>query len=263
MQLKGKVTIIFGGGKDIGEEIVKLFVKEGSTVIIADLDESAGKKLTQELKKDYLTSIEFVSVNIVDEEQVNLVINKVIQEHKKIDILINNIRGDRFREKQAFDYSIKEWLESFKFILGGAYLTTKYTIPHMQRLKKGVILNISSISGFLIGDESMNYHIAKAGLTQFTKYVAAKYGSENIRANSVSLGFIVKDKHKMTFESSKKKHKAISVHPLRKVGTNLDVANAVLFLCSDDSGFITGENLIVDGGLTIQDQWSVINREVD
>ena len=133
----------------------------------------------------------------------------------------------------------------------------------MKKQKGGVIINIGSILGTFVGHEDLCYHVAKAGLIQFTRCLAERFGPDNIRANCISPGFIVKDELRQHFESNENhsyRTAAINVHPLRRIGSPEDVADAVLFLASNEASFITGQNLIIDGGLTIRDQWSVADQ---
>jgi len=252
---KGKKVLIFGGVNGIGKTIVEEFYRSGATVFIVDLDEK-GKELCNK-------KIKFYQADITTEENIKQISKIILKKYKKIDIIVNNIRGKRFKEVDFLNFTIEEWMKSLSDILGGIYLTIKYFIPPMIKSQSGVILNISSISGTLIGEEPANYHIAKAGLIQFTKYLAERYGKFNIRANCISPGFIVNEE-KMNFFNSEEnkefKNLACQTHPLHKIGKTQDVAKLVLFLCSDDSSFITGENITLDGGLTLKDQWAVANQ---
>lgn len=250
-----KKVVVFGGAKGIGKTIVEEFYKSGATVIIIDLDSRC-----QELCNE---KIEFYQADITQENEIKKVSEAILEKHKRVDILVNNIRGQRFKEVSFLDFTFEGWMKSLSFILGGAYLSAKYFIPPMVKTNKGAIINISSISSSVIGEESANYHVAKAGLVQFTKYLADRYGKFNIRANCVSPGFII-NKENMDFfnsvENKKLKELILHTHPLRKIGTEENVAKVVLFLCSDDSSFITGENIILDGGITLKDQWAVAHQ---
>ena len=261
-RFRGKVVLIIGGAVGIGKKITESFAQEGATTIFFDIDSLKGEELLKNLKKNNFP-VNFFSVNITDEENIKEAIAAIIQEHKRIDIIINNVRGPRERGKGPFESSLTDWITSFNFILGGAYLALKYTLPEMAKQKKGVVLNMGSVSGLLIGDESLQYHVAKAGLIQLTKFVADRYGKDGIRANCISPGFIVREEDFSQFNqenNQRYKQTAILTHPLRKIGSTVDVARAALFLCSEESSFITGENLVVDGGLTIRDQWSVASQ---
>lgn len=251
----GKIVLIFGGAKDLGRKLVESFSSNGANVIFADTDKNEAAKIVNK-------NIDFIECDICNGNQVKETVDKVIKKHKKIDVLINNIRGPP-EVKDSFDYSIEEWMDKLKIILGGVFTSTKYVLKHMIKAKKGVILNIASISAKYIGDESVEYHVAKAGLIQFTKYVAHKYGKYNIRANTISPGFIVKDKHMDKFNSAKNKNYkefTLLCHPLRKIGTLQDMINLALFLCSDEASFITGEDIVIDGGLTINDPWALVSK---
>ncbi|MCF7866031.1 SDR family oxidoreductase [Candidatus Woesearchaeota archaeon] len=248
---KNDVFVIFGGAKDIGMCIAKSFFDSGAKVIVVDIEP---------IESEFFF---FYQADLTNESDVKKLVEKILLKYKKIDVLINNVRGKRFKSDDALDFSLDVWMNSLSTILGGSYIVAKYFIPVMIKQKKGVILNLASISGNLIGDEDISYHVAKAGLIQFTKYISTKYGKFNIRANCISPGFIVKDQNLERFnnkENDDYKKTALLSHPLRRIGVVDDVAKAALFLCSDDASFITGQDFIVDGGLTNNDPWALANN---
>jgi NAD(P)-dependent dehydrogenase (short-subunit alcohol dehydrogenase family) len=254
-EFEGKIVVVFGGANGIGKAITEKFYQAGAEVLIVDLDLKCQKLFTGR--------IEFYQADITQENEIKNIAEEIIKKHKKIDVIINNIRGQRFKEVNFLDFTFEEWMRSFSFILGGSYLIAKYFIPSMINNNKGIILNMASISGDFIGEESASYHVAKAGLIHFTKYLAERYGKFNIRANCISPGFIVNDEKIdffNSFENEEFKKLALHTHPLQKIGTGEDVANLALFLCSDNASFITGENITLDGGLTLKDQWMVANQ---
>lgn len=259
---QGKVILIFGGSKGIGRTIAESFTKEGGDVIISDVDEENGKKVV-ECAQSQGRKINFIKADVISESEVQQTVFKTITEFKKIDVLVYNVRGPRDKTENLLNHSLSQWMDSLKYVLGGSYLTCKLVIPEMIKQNGGVIINIASISGLYIGDEPASYHTAKAALLNFSKYLADKYGPNNIRINCVSPGFIVNEEHLPYFNAEQNKNyrnTALLAHPLRKVGNAANIANAVLFLASADASFITGQNIIIDGGLTLRDQWSVANQ---
>lgn len=261
-RLRGEIAVVFGGATHIGKSIVEIFAQNNAKVILIDINKEKSQELVEELKKNKL-DVYFFNADITNEEKVEQLVKEIIEKFGKIDILVNNIRGEKYRDKKDLEHSLDEWLSQFKFILGGAYLTCKYVLPEMIKRKKGRIVNIASVSSKVIGDEPLTYHVSKAGLIQFTKYIANKYGKFNIRANCISPGFIVKKENLEKFNSENNKNykkTAFLAHPLRKIGLAEDVSKTALFLCSEDSSFITGQNIVVDGGLLTNDPWNISNK---
>jgi 3-oxoacyl-[acyl-carrier protein] reductase len=133
----------------------------------------------------------------------------------------------------------------------------------MSQSKSGALIFIGSILGNVIGQESCAYHVAKAGLVQFTKYLAKNYGESNIRVTCVSPGFILMDQHRSKFngrDNTSYKEATMMAHPIRKIGTCEDVAKTVTFLCSDESSFIVGQNIFIDGGVQLNEGWELANN---
>lgn len=254
-RFKGKNVLVVGGSTGIGKKIVNAFLDEGASLVVADIDELKGYKMLEDCSGKL---IKFYKLDVTNEDNIINLARDVM----KVDVLVFCVRGPR-QKKKEMELTFQESMESMQVILGGSYIISKHIIPLMKKQKGGVIINIGSISGMFVGLEGMFYHVAKAGLIQFTKYLAERFGSDNIRINCISPGFIVNDENRQYFESDENysyRKDAINVHPLRKIGSSADVADAVLFLASNEASFITGQNLIVDGGLTIRDQWSVADQ---
>lgn len=261
-RFQNKVIVLFGGAKGIGKDIAEAFAVEGGNVFIVDIDTNMGYKVAESAQQQGL-AITFLKADITNEQEIYQITIKIFKQCQKIDVLINNVRGPRDRADKPLEYSLTQWMDSIKYILGGTYLTCKNLIPKMIQQKEGVIINIASISASYIGEESASYHTAKAGLIQFSKYLADKYGQYQIRVNCVSPGFILHEEHITRFNEANNlnyRETAFLTHPLKRVGNTADVAKLVLYLASPDASFITGQNITIDGGLTIRDQWAVANQ---
>lgn len=250
----GKVAVVTGSARGIGKNIARAFGREGALVVICDIDEHEGKATELELRKQRI-SAEFLCVDLRQRGAPQAMIQQVAQRWGKLDILVNNARSGQ--RASLLEEDEDTWEEGIAVTLRAAFFASQEAIRVMSRTGGGNIVNISSVSALVIGSESPVYHIAKTGLLQMTHYLAAHAGSYGIRVNAVLPGFIVQDEHRARFEGDdSRRYREIAefCHPLRHVGESDDVANAVLFLCSPDASFISGQCFTVDGGLTLQDQ---------
>ena len=187
------------------------------------------------------------------------IIQQVVNNWGKIDILVNNARSGV--RTTFFEETEESWEQTISVTLKAAFFTSQEAIRQMSRSGGGAIVNISSVAADFIGKDSPVYHIAKAGITQMTRYLAMHAGAYNIRVNCVAPGFIIQDEHMNRYSDESNMHyKKIAefCHPVGHIGTSNDVADAVIFLCSPQSAFITGQSIVVDGGLTIQEQSNLV-----
>lgn len=253
-RVQGKVAIVTGGARGIGAATVRRLAEEGAKVAIFDMLDAEGGALAAELAaagRDCL----YRQVNVTDEPSVGAAMAAVADTWGGIDILVNNaaITGaNRF----AHEVTVAEWDQVFAVNVKGVFLCTKHAVPFMQAKKAGAIVNFSSIYG-LIGNEDLPpYHATKGAVLMMTKTDAICYARDGIRVNAVHPGSVktelflaAGDSHPLgregyIAEMAKK-------HPL-KLGEPVDIANCVLFLASDEAGFVTGASLVADGGYTAQ-----------
>jgi len=244
MRLKDKVAIITGGANGIGKAACEEFSNQGAKVIIADYDVTSGKELEINLRnqgKDVL----FLQVDVAKQESVKEMVTQVLENYKKIDILINNagITRDAMLSKmteQDFDLVLD-------INLKGVFNCTQAVVPHMVEEGYGKIINTSSVSGIYGNVGQTNYAATKAAVVGMTKTWAKELGRKGINVNAVAPGFT------KTAMVEKMPEKVIqhmeSIVSLQRLGDVQDIANAYLFLASDESSYITGHVLHVDGGI--------------
>ena len=246
MRLKNKVAVITGAAHGMGAVEAKLFAKEGAKVVLADVDNKEGEKIRDDIVK-YAGDAIFTSLNVTSEKDWGLVIDKTILAYGRLDILVNNAGISSGAYETPLDY--EGWLHIMNVNSSGVFLGTKYAVPEMKKQGGGSIVNISSIMG-IVGSDSGHpaYHASKGAVRTFTKATAVRYGPYGIRANSVHPGFMPP---MGTSERSKSKDEELIIQtPLRRLGESIEAAHGVLFLASDESSFITGTELIIDGGFT-------------
>lgn len=240
-RLEGRTAIITGGASGIGLETVKLFLSEGANVVIADLNEIAGKAAAMELGD----KCRFIKTDVSDKSSAYMCINDTLKRIDKLDILINNagITSDATLLKM----SSEQFEKVIDVNLKGVFYMTKYAAAHMAENGYGRIINTSSIVGIYGNYGQTNYAASKSGVIGMTKSWARELGRKGITVNAVAPGFINTD---MLGSVPEKILSSIKERtPLGRLGSPGDIAKAYLFLASDDASFITGATLSVDGGL--------------
>lgn len=243
-KLKNKVAIITGGAKGIGKETTRLFVEQGCAVAIWDIDDEAGKNLALQLRNAG-GDVRFYRVDTTDLDAVNLAVQQVVESFGGIDILINN--AGITRDASLKKMTVQQWEQVIDVNLTGVFNCTKAAYPVMADRGWGRILNASSIVGLYGNFGQTNYVAAKAGVIGMTKVWAREFGPKGITVNAVAPGFIRTE----MIETIPEEVMAgiLAKCPLGRMGEAKDIANAYLFLASDDASFITGTVLSVDGGL--------------
>ncbi len=252
MRMKDKVTLITGGAAGIGKATAKRFLEEGARVAICDVDQKAGEKTV----KDLGSGTDFRKVDVTDRESVQIWVDDVLARHGRVDVLINNagILRDSLLVKMKNGELVKQMSEAdFDLVvavnLKGVYNCTQAVVPAMTRQGGGVILNASSIVGIDGNVGQTNYIATKAGIIGMTRVWSRELGRYNIRVNVVAPGFTATEIIGSMPEKIIRGMEART--PLGRLGQPIDIANAYLFLASDEASFISGEVLRVDGGIVV------------
>ena len=249
-RVKDKVAIITGGGSGIGEATAKLMSKEGATIAIADIDDENGKRVAREIKAAG-GKAEFWHMNIAEEKEVEKTFADMNKKFGKVNILVNNA-GITGKAQATHETSSAEWDAVINVNLRGTFLCTKYAVSYILKAGGGAIVNVSSIMGMLAGP-AIPYNTSKGGIRNMTKSDAYMYSRKNIRINSVHPGFIITPLFtKMASKEPDGLDAAIKREggriPLGRMGEAEEIANGILFLASDEASYITGIELIIDGG---------------
>lgn len=253
MRLNNKISVITGGSRGIGAATVKRFAEEGSRVYILDILEVEGNELANQLMKENFY-VKFIMVNIKNENEINKAISSIYKAENKIDILVNcaAIPGVN---KLPHEVSVDDWDEIFAINVRGTFLCTKHVLPYMMKKNYGSIVNFSSIYALIGNNDLPPYHATKGAILSMTKTDAICYAKHGIRVNSIHPGTTKTELVVKAAETYQGEESYLDMmkrlHPLR-LGEPVDVANSVLFLASDEAKFITGANLVVDGGYTSQ-----------
>lgn len=252
-RLIDKVAIVTGSGKGMGRAMATLFAAQGAAVAVTDVSESDGLE-TVRLIEEQGGRAAFWRLDVSDEAEVSSVFEQVTATFGKLDILVNNA-GISGVDKPTHEVTEAEWDAVFAVDVKGVFFCTKHAIGHLRANGGGSIVNISSIYGLVGSHEMAPYHAAKGAVTIMTKKDAVTYGRDGIRVNSVHPGTILTPFVRELAERGEGGLRGYldimePKHPIGHVGEPEDVANAVLFLASDEARFVHGAALVVDGGYT-------------
>lgn len=248
MRLHDKVALITGGGAGIGAEIAKRFAAEGATVLIGDLDAGAAERMAESVRHAGGRA-RSVALDVTSEAHWKAALVGIRKAEGGLDILVNN--AGITKRIPITDMSMEDFEAIMAVNVRGVFLGIKHSLPLMKERGGGAIVNVSSICG-LVGHKYTNetYTTSKGAVTLLTKSVAVRYAQDNIRCNSIHPGTVDTPMVQQLFKDPEKKRERLDEVPLGRLATALDVANAALFLASDEASFITGVALPVDGGLT-------------
>jgi len=249
MKLDGKVALITGGNSGIGSATASLLASEGAAVALTGRDQERGEKVAQAIQGSGGTAM-FIRSDVRFADDCRQAVEQTLERFGRIDVLFNN--AGVFHPKTVPECTEEEWDETIDSSLKGAFLMSKYALPSMIERGSGNIIHTSSGWGILGGEEAAAYCAAKGGLVIMAKAMAMDHGPDGIRVNCVCPGDVLTpmlpdDAEKRGMEWDDYLAGA-SDRPLGRVGTAEEIARAVLFLASDDSSFVTGEALVVDGG---------------
>jgi NAD(P)-dependent dehydrogenase (short-subunit alcohol dehydrogenase family) len=245
MRLEGKVALISGGARGMGAVEAKLFAKEGAKVVIGDVLEDLGKGLEAEINETGGEAL-FVKLDVGKEEEWQRAVDATVQHFGKLNVLVNNA-GILLRSDLE-ETTVEGWDRTMVVNARGVFLGTKTAVSAMRKAGGGSIVNISSVSGMIsLGYPA--YNASKGAVRIFTKNVAVEYAKENIRVNSIHPGVI---KTAMMDGDARTEADWYDLIPIGRWADPIEVAYGVLFLASDEASYITGSELVIDGGFTAQ-----------
>lgn len=254
-RVEGKVAAVTGGALGIGRAVCLLLASEGAKVAVTDIADEEGAKVTEEIKESGGFA-KYWHIDTSNEDEVNSAFSSIASEFGSIDILVNNA-GISGVNKPTHEITKEEWDKVIGVNVSGVFFCTKHTIPIMKKSGGGSIVNMSSIYGIVGASDLPPYHASKGAVRLMSKNDALLYAKDNIRVNSIHPGFIWTPLVEKLAEDSSEGVKAFreqldSLHPIGHVGEPEDIAYGVLYLASDESKFITGTELVIDGGYTAQ-----------
>jgi len=246
MRLTNKTAIITGGGSGIGQACAWAFYQEGANVVLFGRREDKLKETAQELGSRAMT----VSGDMTRSEDLDRLVQETLSKFHRIDILVNN--AGLFKGAPLHEISDEQYDEMMNINMRAVFQLTRRVLPVMMEQKSGNIIHISSILGIIAVPQVAVYNISKGALNQFSRSIAVEYGSNGIRSNSICPGLIETDMTADLMKDETLMQEWSKGYPIGRFGKPEDVASACLFLASDESSFITGTVLPVDGGFTAQ-----------
>ena len=245
-RFEGKKALITGGARGIGLAVAKILTREGALVAVCDINEEMAKTSAQELKKLGAEGVPYL-MDVSNRESADRVIADFVERESRLDILINN--AGITRDSLLLRMTDAQWDEVLRINLTSMFYCTRAALKPMMKQRYGKIVNLSSVSAVMGNPGQANYAASKGGVIAFTKTVAKEMASRNITVNAVAPGFI---KTALTDLMTEKARAAVvNLIPLKRFGQPEDVAQAIVFLVSEEASYITGQILQIDGGLAM------------
>jgi cyclopentanol dehydrogenase len=259
-RLVGKVAIVTGGASGIGAETARMFARHGAKVLLTDSNSALGKSVAQEISDSGGTAM-FALQDVRDEARWATIVAQAEKSYGRLDILCNiagisgrdpklNIQASVTAGPRLAEQTLEQWNQVMEINATGVFLGTKAAIPAMQRSGGGSIINISSICGIIGSHANAAYHASKGAVRIFSKAAAIQYAPDKIRVNSVHPGFVDTPMTKPGHSNPEVAKQRLEATPLGRFGTPADIAAGCLYLASDEASWVTGSELVIDGGMT-------------
>lgn len=250
-RLEGKVALVTGGASGIGAETARVFAREGAKVAVSDVNDMAGRDVAAAIGDAAL----YAHLDTRFEDEWQAVVARTVESFGRLDILVNaaGVPGRRpdGGSTKIEDQDLADWNRVMDVNSTGIFLGMKAALPAMRKAGGGSIVNISSIYGLVGSVHSAAYHASKGSVRLATKAAALQYAAENIRVNSVHPGMVTTGMTRDVNEDPVLSVPRLALTPMGRFGQPLDIANGCLFLASDESGWMTGAELVIDGGYTV------------
>ena len=256
MRLEGKVALISGAAAGVRGELMGfggasawMFLREGARVMLGDINEELGERSASQMRDDGYQA-RFVRLDVTREQDWIDAVKATVDAFGRLDVLVNN--AGTGAQQNVEDTTVEIWDGQMNVHAKGAFLGMKHAIPEMRRAGGGSIVNISSINGLVGSPTSTAYHAAKGAVRLLTKNAAMQYAKDNIRVNSVHPGYAWTPLTEKNFSKQEHFDARVARVPMGRMGYADDIANGILYLASDESSFVTGSELVIDGGMTAQ-----------
>lgn len=255
-RLTGHVAIVTGGARGIGGATARRLAEEGASVLVVDSDGEEAQRNVERIRSGG-GEAEALTADVGTLEDVQCMVDRAVRRWNKLSIVVNNAysggaRGD------AVSTAEEVWDRALDVGLKSMYRAAKFAVPHMRAAGGGTMINVSSVHGILAAPDRFVYEVVKPAVIGLSRQLAVEYGPDGIRVNAVCPGHIVTERVAPQWEQHPSGLRFFEQqYPVRRTGVPLDIANAIVFLCSDEASFITGQALVVDGGMTLQLQENV------
>jgi NAD(P)-dependent dehydrogenase (short-subunit alcohol dehydrogenase family) len=252
-RLNERVAIVTGGASGIGGATARRLAEEGARVLVVDVDGDGAAANVEQIRAAGGTA-EALHADVGTEDGVRQMVDKAVGQWGRLNVVVNNAYGVAGMQRtESALVSERDWDRGMDVGLKAMFRAARFAIPHLRSAGGGSIVNMSSVHGLLVEPGQLVYETLKAGVIGLTRQLAVEYGPDGIRANAICPGHIVTERMAERWREQPETLRFFAEqYPLRKTGVPNDIANAVVFLCSDEASFITGQALVVDGGLSIQ-----------
>jgi NAD(P)-dependent dehydrogenase (short-subunit alcohol dehydrogenase family) len=248
-----RVAIVTGGAMGIGGATARRLAAEGARVLVVDIAPDGGAQNVETIRGSGGTA-ESLQCDVSTEAGVQAMVERAVSLWSRLDIVVNNAYAlERIGRMDAVNVPEQEWDHGMNVGLKAMYRAARFAVPHLRAAGGGAIVNMSSVHGLLNEPGQLVYETLKAGVIGLTRQLAVEYGPDGIRVNAICPGHIVTERMVGRWsEHPETLRYFVEQYPLRRTGTPEDIASSIAFLCSDEASFITGQALVVDGGLSIQ-----------
>lgn len=252
-RLSDRAAIVTGGATGIGGATARRLAEEGARVLIVDIADDGGRQTAKTIRASGGTA-DCLACDVSTEGGVRDMVDRAVRVWGKLDIVVNNAYAlDGIERTDAVHITEDDWDAGMNVGLKAMFRAARFAVPHLRAAGGGAIVNLSSVHGLLAERGQLVYETLKAGVIGLTRQLAVEYGPDGIRVNAICPGHIVTERLSQRWREHPESLRFFAEqYPLRRTGTPNDIANAIVFLCSDEASFITGQALVVDGGLTIQ-----------
>jgi len=249
MRLQDRIVIVTGGSRNIGRAIALALAKEGANIVIADIDMESAKKTAKEIEELGRKSI-VVKTDITRKEDINNLVEKTIQNFGKIDILVNNA-GIQLAKQRLESLTENEWDTTININVKGTCFLSKAVAEKMKSDGGGKIVNVASVSGYIFSEDNLAYNVSKGAVKALTSQLGIDLAPYNINVNAIAPGMINTLFNKETFSVEGARERIAKTIPIQRLGEPEDLGEAVVFLASDGASYMTGQTIVIDGGLTL------------
>lgn len=252
-RLSNQVAVVTGGAQGLGGATARRLAEEGARVLIADIDLPTAEANAEKIRAQGQEA-EALQVDVSKHSDIKAMVTEAVDRWGRMDILVNNA-FNVFRADMggAVEVSEDDWDDGMNILLKSIFLATKHAVPEMRKTGGGSIVNMSSVHGLLMSPRYLVYETAKAAVIGATRQMATEFGPIGIRVNAILPGHMITERLQDMWDDNPSGLRFFEdQYPLRKVGRAVDIANAIVFLCSEEASFITGHSLAVDGGLSVQ-----------
>ena len=251
-RLEGKVALVTGGASGIGRGTCRLFAREGAKVAIADIAAAAGREVEDEIVGSGGEAM-FVHLDVAKEEEWAEAVRRTVERFGRLDVVVNNAGMSTDATRETVEHTgLDAWNQAMGVNATGVFLGMKHAIPEMRRVGGGSIVNVASVYGLVGSKRGTVYHASKGAVRMLTKSAAVQYAAEGIRVNVVHPGFadtgMTKELHARPGVREERERQT----PLGRLGKPEDIAWGIVYLASDEASFVTGSDLVIDGGMTAQ-----------